>query len=96
MTALEGRGETPPVHRTAPAEERAGKPLLSGVEQLIDEVFFDPDVARQHVSEEGDHGFLSCLRQDGQPDGAVLDIHDVRGWIALGKDLYCGFVLDAL
>jgi hypothetical protein len=26
------------------------KPLLSGVEQLVDKVFFDPDVARQHVS----------------------------------------------
>ena len=30
-------------------QQRAGQPLLARVEELIDQVFFDPDVARQHV-----------------------------------------------
>jgi hypothetical protein len=33
-------------------QERAGEPLLAGVEQLIDQVLFDPDVPRQHVRDE--------------------------------------------
>ena len=31
---------------------RARQPLLSGVEELIDQVFFDADVSRQHVRQE--------------------------------------------
>jgi hypothetical protein len=46
--------------------------------------------------EEGNHSLFASVRQDRQPDGAFLDIHDARGWIALRKDLRCGFVLDAL
>ena len=37
--------------------------------------------------EQSDHGLASRMRQDGQPHGALLDIHDARRWIALGKDL---------
>src|SRR6267378_3201780 len=33
-------------------KERAGQPLLARVEELIDQVLFDPDVARQHVGDE--------------------------------------------
>jgi hypothetical protein len=33
-------------------QERTGEPLLSGVEQLVDEVFFDSDVPCQHVTQE--------------------------------------------
>jgi len=46
--------------------------------------------------EEGDHRLFSRMRQDRQPDGALLDIHDAHGWIPLGKDLSCGLILDAL
>ena len=39
-------------------QERPGEPLLARVEQLIDQVFFDPDVPRQDVRDEqvGDPG----------------------------------------
>jgi hypothetical protein len=30
-------------------QQRAGEPLLAGVEELVDQVLFDADVARQHV-----------------------------------------------
>ena len=33
-------------------QERAGEPLLAGVEQLVDQILFDPDVPRQHVRDE--------------------------------------------
>ena len=33
-------------------QQRARQPLLAGVEELIDQVLFDPDVARQHVRDE--------------------------------------------
>ena len=32
--------------------QRAGETFLTGVEKLINEIFFDPDVPRQHVSQE--------------------------------------------
>ena len=58
----------------------------------VDEQITDP-----HFFGEGDFwGLFARMRQDGQPDGALLDIHDARSWIALSKDLCCGFVLDAL
>jgi hypothetical protein len=46
--------------------------------------------------EEGDHRLFACMRQDGEPDGTRLDIHDARRRIALGEDRSCGFVLEAL
>ncbi len=30
-------------------EERAGQPFLAGVEQLVDQILLEPDVAREHV-----------------------------------------------
>jgi len=33
-------------------QQRAGEALLAGVEQLINQIFFDPDVPREHVCEE--------------------------------------------
>ena len=33
-------------------QERPGQPLFAGVEELVDEVFLDADVPRQHVSDE--------------------------------------------
>jgi len=42
------------------------------------------------------HRLFSRVRQDRQPDRALLDVHDARGWIALREDLYCRRVLDAM
>ena len=46
--------------------------------------------------EHGDHGFLSGVRQNRQPHGAFLDIHDACGRIALSKNHRRRSVLDAL
>jgi hypothetical protein len=37
---------------TRQEQERARETLLAGVEELVDEVFFDADVSRQHVPQE--------------------------------------------
>jgi hypothetical protein len=46
--------------------------------------------------EERDYRLLARMRQDGQPDGPPLDVHDARRRMALGEDRCCGFVLEAL
>ena len=46
--------------------------------------------------EEGDYRLFARMRQDGEPDGTRLDIHDARRWLALGEDRSCRFVLEAL
>ena len=33
-------------------QQGAGEPSFAGVEELVDEIFFNPDVAREHVSNE--------------------------------------------
>lgn len=58
-------------------QERSGEPLFAGVEQLIDEVRFDPHVSGQHMGEE-------TVREEGllveQPDHRLLieDQHAAR------------------
>jgi len=37
---------------TREQQQGAGEPLFAGVEELVDEVFFNPDVAREHVGNE--------------------------------------------
>ena len=37
---------------TREQQKRACKPLLAGVEELVDQILFDSDVPRQHVSQE--------------------------------------------
>ena len=37
---------------TRQQQERAREPLLAGVEELVDEILFDPDIPRQHVGKE--------------------------------------------
>src|SRR5258708_22906335 len=49
-------------------QQRARQPLLGGVEQLIDQVLFDPDVARQHVGDEAvGHGMRLVQQPDNRP-----------------------------
>src|SRR5258708_4432125 len=49
-------------------QQRARQPLLGGVEQLIDQVLFDPNVARQHVGDEAvGHGMLLVQQPDHLP-----------------------------
>jgi hypothetical protein len=60
---------------TRQPQQRAGEPFLAGVEQLIDQIFFDPDVPGQHVRQEPirksrpgvklPHHFLSVDDDDG-------------------------------
>jgi hypothetical protein len=52
-------------------QQRPRQPLFAGIEQLIDEVRFDPDVALQHVGQEpvGERGLLV-----EQPDDRAFSI----------------------
>ena len=133
---------------TREQQKRARKALFAGIEQLIDQVFFDSNVPRQHVSKEpirkrglgmepshhfllldgqdharlhgrrgchtlrlackatlakemarlehSNYGFFARVRHDGQPDDALLEIHDGRGRIALSKDHRPASELDTL
>lgn len=46
--------------------------------------------------EEGDHCLFARVRQDGEPDGARLDVHDARRRLTLAEDRSCRCVLEAL
>jgi hypothetical protein len=62
-------------------QQRPGEPLLAGVEELVHQVLFDPDVARQQVRDErlrelrlaveqSDHALLADADQAGRRDRA--------------------------
>ena len=57
-------------------QQRAGEPLLARVEELIDEVLFDADVAREHVRDES-VGELGMLVQHPK-HVALVDAQDRR------------------
>jgi hypothetical protein len=62
-------------------QQRSRQPLLAGVEQLIDQVFFDPDIARQHVRDESvGHGVLLVQQPHHRGFGDEEDFtwHDGR------------------
>jgi hypothetical protein len=50
---------------------------------------------RMACIEHGDHGLSFGVRQGREPHGALLDVHDARGRIALTKDRRRRAVLDA-
>ena len=119
-------------------EKRAGEAFFAGVEKLVDEIFFDADVAREHVGDEAvgegvlvvedadhflffddqggggsdgrggadadglagqatfaekitgaqdsDDGFFAGFVDDGEADGAFLDVEHVFADVTLRED----------
>ncbi len=61
-------------------EQRAGQPFLAGIEQLIHEIRFDPNVSRQDVGEEP---IRECMLLVKQPGHLVL-LDDEEGTRARG------------
>ena len=51
----------PPV--SGEQQQRTGEPFLAGIEELIDQVFFDSDIARQHVLDEPVREFGTFVQQ---------------------------------